>query len=125
MLWFGERLMLAKRLDTKTFSGFYEAVGGKVEEGETISRAIQREIREEAGIFVPIYELESVDCITDDPTTEKCFIFRRATYPNNFSDVTHRERRKRTPWKLYTIEEALKLKLMPGLKENMSIPAIQ
>lgn len=120
IIWFGERVMLAQRLDTHTFSGYWESTGGKIDDtDQSIAKAAAREILEECGLYVPDYYLELADCILDDPTTDKCFIFRYCTHEINFQDAKNKERRKRTPWQLFTPEEAMKLKLMPGLSENI------
>lgn len=42
-----EEFLIAKRPSTKSFSGFWEFVGGKVEKGESFLEALVREVREE------------------------------------------------------------------------------
>ena len=120
MMWFGDKIALSQRMSTKTFSGSWEAVGGKVEDDEHIIHGIQREIMEEMHLFVQRHELELLECITNDPTTDACYIFSYETFAIRFNDVMNREKKKRTTWQLFTIEEALKLpNLMPGLRENI------
>ncbi len=119
IMWFGDKVMLAQRKNTDTFSGYWEVAGGKVEPDETIEDGIKREIVEEMKI-VPISKWLTIkDCITDDPTTDKCFIFAMWLPDFMFKSVHNPEPDKRTPWKLFTREEAKKLKLMPGLLEHL------
>lgn len=126
LMFFGEKVMLAKRLLTHTFPGFYECVGGKIDNTDkSITFAIQRELLEEAGCYIPSWNLNIIDCIITDPTTDKCFIFNwRTHYQGDFQFlIKNKERNKRTSWQLYTIEEARALNnLMPGLRENLVLP---
>lgn len=124
LLWIDDKVALAKRLKTKTFSGYYESTGGKVEDTDrSIVVAAQREIIEETGITIPTWELTLIDCIINCPTTLKCFLFAwNARSRLGLSQFKNIEKSKRTHWKLYTVEEARQLKLMPGLKENLILP---
>ena len=47
-----EKILLARRLLNKSFAGYWEIPGGKVEENESDEDAIQRELSEELGIEV-------------------------------------------------------------------------
>lgn len=49
--------LLARRPAGKAYAGYWEFPGGKVEAGETIEFALQREMREEVGIEVCIEAL--------------------------------------------------------------------
>ena len=119
IVYFGDKIALAKRLNTHTYSGYWEVPGGKVDPtDENIQKAASREIQEEMNYFVHWTELELVDCAADE-STDYCFIFKHWTASPNFHDVGNKERNKRTHWKLFTKEEALKLDLMPGIKENL------
>ena len=54
------KILIASRPETKNFSGFFEFPGGKVEKGEYLLEALDREIYEELGIrldFSKIYYL--------------------------------------------------------------------
>ncbi|GAB4278564.1 MAG: Nudix family hydrolase [Methylomicrobium sp.] len=46
------RVLLAKRPDGKHQGGLWEFPGGKIEPGETVEQALQREFREEVGIDI-------------------------------------------------------------------------
>ena len=57
-----ERVLIASRPKMKTFSGFFEFPGGKVEKGEYLIEALDREIFEELGVsldFNKIYYLSN------------------------------------------------------------------
>ena len=56
------KILIASRPETKNFSGFFEFPGGKVEKGECLLEALDREIYEELGIrldFSKIYYLNN------------------------------------------------------------------
>ena len=56
------KILIASRPLTKNFSGFFEFPGGKVEKGECLLEALDREIYEELGIkldFSKIYYLNN------------------------------------------------------------------
>lgn len=46
------RYLLGQRPEGKPYAGYWEVPGGKVEKGETVFQALQRELHEELGIDV-------------------------------------------------------------------------
>ena len=52
LLFYGDRLFLAKRAEGRAFSGTWEFPGGKVETGESAETALRREIMEELGVEI-------------------------------------------------------------------------
>lgn len=52
----GETVLAARRPEGKTNGGLWEFPGGKVHAGETLEAALHREIREELGITIMLYE---------------------------------------------------------------------
>ncbi len=44
--------LLRQRTDGKPYAGYWEVPGGKVEKGETVFQALQRELQEELGIDI-------------------------------------------------------------------------
>lgn len=46
------RYLLGQRPEGKPYAGYWEVPGGKVEQGESIFQALQRELREELGIDI-------------------------------------------------------------------------
>jgi 8-oxo-dGTP pyrophosphatase MutT (NUDIX family) len=115
LIWFGERLMLSQRLKTKNFPGYWESICVKIEPNESIQCGIQREIKEKTGLFVQHHFIEVIDCVIDDFITEMYLIFQYKTHSGNFNNVF----KKRTPWQLYTPDEASKFPLMPGILQNL------
>ena len=51
------RLLITKRLEEAHLGGLWEFPGGKVEEGESLSGALIREIREELGVGIEVGSL--------------------------------------------------------------------
>ena len=57
-----DKILITSRPETKSFSGFFEFPGGKVEKDECLIEALEREINEELGIrlnFSKIYYLNN------------------------------------------------------------------
>jgi len=46
------RFLLTSRPDGKVYAGYWEFPGGKLEAGETVERALRRELHEELGITI-------------------------------------------------------------------------
>lgn len=51
------KVLLASRPSSKSYTGFYEFPGGKIEPGESASVALVRELKEELGITVKLTDL--------------------------------------------------------------------
>jgi 8-oxo-dGTP diphosphatase len=49
------KILITRRPDTVHLPGFWEFPGGKVEAGETLKAALMREIREEVGLDVIVF----------------------------------------------------------------------
>jgi 8-oxo-dGTP diphosphatase len=47
-----EELLLTSRPEGKVYAGYWEFPGGKLEAGETVAQALQRELHEELGIRI-------------------------------------------------------------------------
>ena len=52
LLWHEGKLLITSRPKGRHLAGFWEFPGGKQEEGETLKKCLEREIREELGIEV-------------------------------------------------------------------------
>jgi mutator protein MutT len=51
-----ERILITRRFDNVHLPGLWEFPGGKVEPGESLPAALQREIREELGVEITVGE---------------------------------------------------------------------
>jgi mutator protein MutT len=50
------KILITRRLDTAHLPGLWEFPGGKVEPGETLKAALMREIREELGLSIIVFD---------------------------------------------------------------------
>ena len=50
------KILITRRFDNVHLPGLWEFPGGKVEEGESLETALQREIGEELGIQISVHE---------------------------------------------------------------------
>jgi 8-oxo-dGTP diphosphatase len=50
------RVLLAERLGDQSFAGLWEFPGGKLDSGETSGIALKRELREELGIEIGVFQ---------------------------------------------------------------------
>jgi 8-oxo-dGTP diphosphatase len=58
------RFLLTSRPEGKVYAGYWEFPGGKLESGESVEQALQRELHEELGIHIGVaqpWKLELVD----------------------------------------------------------------
>lgn len=69
-----ERVLIARRPDHLHQGGLLEFPGGKVEPGETVQRALIREIAEETGLTVPEDSLEPLIGIRHDYGDRRVFL---------------------------------------------------
>lgn len=115
-LWFGDKIALAKVLKEAYHKGWYCDAGGKVEKNERIMVAVQREVREETGIFIPRICFEFIDSFIYDERKIKTYLFEYKMQKEAFELIKNTEPTKLSPWKLYTLKQALKLPLMPSIR---------
>ena len=121
-LWFGNEILLAKRING-TFANHYTCPAGKIEDGEDILSGLIREIKEETNFKIKKKQLKLIDCyfLPDRRPPKKVFVFE-SLLPSNYYDFyfgENPEPHKHEDWMLYTRKEALKLKLMPNLREYL------
>jgi 8-oxo-dGTP pyrophosphatase MutT (NUDIX family) len=115
LIWFGDKILLSKR-KTALYKGKWSAPGGRAESSDTsLTHTAQRELMEEAGIFLLLQDLGIVDSYEHDEW--KCFFFEAFLAEKLFKIIKNVEPKKHSPWELFTAEEALKLDLMPSIRE--------
>ena len=117
MIWFGNKLMMCKRLPTcKRFINRWGVPGGKVDGKECVITAAQRELFEETGLNVERFLFKLIDSHREG--VFKCFVFKIELPIEYFKEVKNTEPHKHTDWQLFTKKEALALPtLMPALRK--------
>ena len=119
-LWFGDKIALSKRLKPGFHQNFWQDCGGKVEKGESILKAAQRETFEESSFYYPASYFEFIDCFLYEERRLKTFLFELKRDEGMFKNIKNPEPLKQSDWKLFTIEESLKLdRLMPSVRIHL------
>jgi 8-oxo-dGTP diphosphatase len=74
-----QRFLLTSRPAGKVYAGYWEFPGGKLEAGETVEQALQRELHEELGITVgPVepWKIEIMDYVHARVRLHFCKVYR-------------------------------------------------
>jgi len=115
-------VLVAKRSSTrKIYPGFWECGGGQVRIGENFEEAVLRQLKEELGVTAQIIKPFKTYEIQAPETNQKKipglrFVCRLLGFMDGSSPKISNEH---TEWKLLAIEELGKVKLIPGLKEDI------
>lgn len=115
-IWFGKKIALSQVIKEAYHKGYWSDAGGKVEKNEKPMDAIVREVYEETGLDIDWSAFDLIDCFIYPERQIKSFLFEVKLPLSDFSDIKNMEPKKQSNWQLFTIEEALKLKLMPSVK---------
>lgn len=116
-------LILYVFITKSSLQGFWQNPGGKVNSGETLIKAVQRETEEETGCWFGNNEFPLIDCFIYPERQLKTFLFEIRLHEHEFDILQNPEPYKQTNWELFTVKQALKLKLMPSVKyylENLA-----
>ena len=105
---------LSKRLNTKTFPDMWQFAGGKLEDNELPIYGAIRETKEETGLEFPYDRLDYACSIVGDPTTKVCYTY---LVHLNDDEIPKKMEDLATEWSWFPFSEAIKLPLLPGLKE--------
>lgn len=119
LIWCGKKILLSERKKKGRFQGFFAAVGGKIDTGEDITQGLCREIYEETGAYIYNGSMKIIDCYILPEVKQKAFVFESFQNPTFYHNVSNVEPHKHGEWKLYSIQEALNLKLMPYLRDYL------
>ena len=111
-----KKVLLLQRGNNASYPDHWQLPEGKIEEGETSDLAIKREIKEEIGIRVISLEFQKVFYSTFE-AKELQYLGIRAVYKAklNSNEIMLSQEHKNYGW--YSKKEALKLLLIPGIKE--------
>ncbi len=115
-LWFGDRIALAERVKDDYHKGFWSDAGGKVEKGESLLQAVRREVIEETDLHIRPSYFKLIDCFIYPKRELKTFLFEVRIAEEMINYIKCLEPTKQSFWRLFTIEQALKLKLMPSVR---------
>ena len=115
--WFGDRIMLSKVVKKSWHNGFWNTPGGKVDKGESVTNAVQREFLEETRHHLRQDQLRFVDCFLYPERQIKVYLFETQILPQYFEYyIQNPEPDKQSDWELFTKKQALKLKLLPSIR---------
>lgn len=118
ILWVEGKIMLCRR-KTGKFEGHFGCAGGKIEKNEDILDGVRREFFEETGAYLYAGGVKLIDCYVIPKAEQKIFIFENVQ-PEFFKvNIQDTEPDKHSPWIFYTKKEALKLNLMPYIREYL------
>lgn len=71
ILYKNNQILITSRPDSKTYAGYWEFPGGKIENGEVMIEALIRELEEELGVIVKETDCEYITTIIQE-YDEKC-----------------------------------------------------
>jgi len=113
ILYRGNKIALSERLSSVEFAGQIQGPGGKVDDTDsTLEQAAQRELIEETGIAVDRCRFHYITSVNQDSYAVAFFKLNVST----IEEPRNMEPHKHADWKWYTVEEALQLNLMSGLR---------
>jgi len=112
-----KEILLLKRKETKTFQNCFQLPEGKLEENETPSDALRREIKEELGLKIKSTELKTVSQTEIEAKGIKYLAFRLIyqVILNSISKIKLSEEHSEYGW--FSEKDFNNLKLLPGTKE--------
>ena len=118
ILWVNGKIMLCERRKGK-FRGYFGVAGGKIESDESILVGVLREFGEETGASLYNRNIEFLDCYILPKAEQKVFIFESLQPLPFWNNIKNTEPEKHGKWNLYTKEQALKLQLMPHIRQYL------
>jgi 8-oxo-dGTP diphosphatase len=117
MVFKGGKILLSERREHKSMGGYYQCPGGKAELGEFPQDTAMRELQEETGLAIPPGRLSYIGDINATNNNYVCRVF--TVVLNKSEEPKDMEPDDQGPWKWYTLEDAWKLKLLPGLAQAL------
>ena len=101
----GEVLM-QKRADNKNrHPGEWAKTGGHVEAGETVEDALQREVKEEVGMFVPKESMQLISIFRSHNPDNNFFVYSFISYVNYKIEECELQKEEVAEIRYFTIEE--------------------
>jgi 8-oxo-dGTP pyrophosphatase MutT (NUDIX family) len=118
IVWIGGKIMLCERKEGK-FKGCFGVAGGKIEKNESVLRGTCREFYEETGAFLYSGDVEIIDCYILPDGKQKVFVFESSHNETFKIYIKNTEPLKHGKWNFYTKQEALKINLMPYIRQYL------
>lgn len=114
------KILLVQRSNKSSFPSHWQLVEGKLEEGESITGALTREVKEEIGGSVVEMEIKTTFYNALEVKGLKYLAFRVVFFVKLESEaIVLSHEHKAFSW--YTKDEALTLPLLPGIKEVLEL----
>ena len=114
------RYLLGQRPEGKPYAGYWEVPGGKVEKGETVFQALQRELQEELGI--DIHASEELTVLEHD--YPHAYVRLYVSIIRNWSGTPKGCEGQELSWELIAAESPSVEPLLPVSYTHLTLPTI-
>jgi mutator protein MutT len=110
------KILMLQRSNVSSYADYWQLVEGKLEEGETISQALKREIQEEIGATALELDINTV-FYKDVPVKDKIYLAFRIIFEVKIDSEKIKLSNEHKNFGWFNRDEALNLLLDPSVKE--------